>query len=551
MTATLSHLLLRAADAHPDRPAVWSSTGELTYAELRNRSMRLASALVEHGIEPGDRVVIALTKDLALPVAIFGTLLAGGAYVPIDYLTPPARAHVIAADAEPVAVISGSRTLQAMVLGGASPIDDGPTDNTPALHWLGRRWFDPDRSPERLPASVRLSELQQRDQWRSPVAVPASALAYILYTSGSTGRPKGVAHTNASAMAFVQWAVDAVGLTETDVVSQHASPSFDLSVFDFFGAAMAAARLALVPASTFGRVATLCRFIVSTGVTVWYSVPSALLRASAAEPLAVLKGSALRQVIFAGEEIPVGPLGVLWQNLPPSCRVANWYGPTETNVCTFHDLTALDVDGGGPIPIGKPCPYARKVPTLAAGDRAVMETNGGMPGELLVAADTLMSGYWKLPAATSRVFSAGPDGRAYYATGDLISVDDARGLTFRGRVDRQLKVRGHRVQPEEVEHVLEQRVEVDEAAVVKHRRGDVDVLAAVVRLADGQALEHDAVIAHCSRFLPPYMVPDVILPVAELPRGSRGKADYKAVLELVESERDDVGPLEHSGAEQL
>jgi amino acid adenylation domain-containing protein len=537
MTSTLSHLLLQAADAHPDRPAVSSSPSELIYADLCDRSLRLARALVEHGIEPGDRVVIALPKDVALPVAIFGTLLAGGAYVPIDYLTPPARAHVIAADADPVAVISSSRSMQAMVLGDSSPPHDGPSDNTPAMHWLGRGGFGPERSPERQPVSLSLSGLQQFDPLRLPVEVPSSALAYILYTSGSTGRPKGVAHTNASALAFVCWAVDAVGLKETDVVSQHASVSFDLSVFDFFGAAMASARLALVPASTFGRAAALCRFIVSSGITVWYSVPSALLGASAAESLAVLKGSALRQVIFAGEEIPVGPLQALWQSLPPSCRVANWYGPTETNVCTFHDLTVLDVDRGGPIPIGRPCPYAAM--SLVAENGAVISS--GAAGELLVASDTLMSGYWKLPAATSRAFSTGPDGRRYYATGDLVSRDDARGFTFRGRVDRLLKVRGHRVQPEEVEHVLQQRAEIDEAAVVKHRRGELEVLAAVVCLADGEALEPDAVIDHCRRFLPPYMVPDVILPVAELPRGARGKADYNAVLELVESQCKELG----------
>jgi amino acid adenylation domain-containing protein len=539
VTSTLAQLLVQAAEAHPDRTAVWSPAGELTYADLYDRSMRLARALVEHGIEPGDRVVIALAKDVALPVAIFGTLLAGGAYVPVDYLTPPARAHAIAADAEAVAVVSCLRTMRAMVLGDAYPAHDGPGDNSPALHWLGRDWFDPERSPERRPVSERLGRIQRLGRWRSPVEVPASALAYILYTSGSTGRPKGVAHTNASALAFVRWAADAVGLTENDVLSQHASPSFDLSVLDFFGAAMAGARLALVPASTFGRVASLCRFIVATGVTVWYSVPSALLRASGAESLALLQGSALRQIIFAGEEIPVGPLRVLWHNLPPPCQVANWYGPTETNVCTFHDVTALDVDSGDPIPIGRPCPYART--SLTAEDGAVMPD--GAAGELLVASDTLMSGYWKLPDATSRVFSTGPDGRVYYATGDLVSRDAARGLTFRGRVDRLLKVRGHRVQPEEVEHVLEQRAEIDEAAVVKHRRGDVDTLAAVVRLTGGGALEHDAVIGHCRRFLPPYMVPDVILPVAELPRSPRGKADYRTVLELVESHRDDLGPL--------
>jgi acyl-coenzyme A synthetase/AMP-(fatty) acid ligase len=381
--------------------------------------------------------------------------------------------------------------------------------------------------------------IQQFGQLRSPVRVPASALAYILYTSGSTGRPKGVAHTNASALAFIRWAADAVGLEENDILSQHASPSFDLSVFDFFGSAMAAARLALVPTSTFGRIASLCRFIGAAGVTVWYSVPSALLRASATESLALLRGSALRQVIFAGEEIPVGALRILWQNLPPSCRIANWYGPTETNVCTFHDLTAPDVRSGGPIPIGRPCPYAST--SLAAGDDAV--TSNGAAGELLVASDTLMSGYWKLPDATSRVFSTGPDGRVYYATGDLVS-RDASGFTFRGRVDRLLKVRGHRVQPEEVEHVLEQRAEIDEASVVKHRRGDLDVLAAVVRLAGGGALEPDAVIGHCSRLLPPYMVPDVILPVGDLPRGTRGKVDYHAVLELVKSHHDALGRVE-------
>jgi L-proline---[L-prolyl-carrier protein] ligase len=520
MTSTLSHLLLQAADAHPDRPAVWSSTSEQTYAELYNRSMRLARALVEHGIEPGDRVVICLAKDVALPVAIFGTLLAGAAYVPIDYLTPPARARAIAADAEAVAVVSSPRTMRAMVLGDAHPAHDGPADNSPALHWLGRGWS----GGERQPVSESLHRIPPLDQSRSPVEVPASSLAYILYTSGSTGRPKGVAHTHASALAFVRWAAEAVGLKENDVLSQHASPSFDLSVFDFFGAAMAAAQLALVPHTTFGRVSSLCRFIAEAGVTVWYSVPSALLRASGADSLALLQGSALRQIIFAGEEIPTGPLRVLWRNLPPSCRVANWYGPTETNVCTFYDLTAFDVDTGETISIGMPCPYASTWLTV----------QDGAAGELLVASDTLMSGYWKLPDATSRVFSTGPDGRVYYATGDLVS-REGRGLTFRGRVDRLLKVRGHRVQPEEVEHVLEQRAEIDEAAVVKYRQGDVDMLAAVVRVAGGAALEHDAVIGHCRRFLPPYMVPDVVLPVGELPRGARGKTDYEAVLELVES----------------
>ena len=504
--------------------------------------MRLANALVEYGIEPGDRVVIALSKNLALPIAIFGTLMAGGAYVPIDYLTPPTRAHAIAADAEPVAVVSGMRMMRAIC--DAYPAHDDSGDNSPALHWLGRGWFDPERPRERRPVSESLGQLKQ-GHLRSPVKVTPSALAYILYTSGSTGRPKGVAHTNASALAFVRWAVDAVGIKDDDVLSQHASPSFDLSVFDFFGAAMSSARLALVPDSTFGRVASLCRFIVATGVTVWYSVPSALLRASTVESLTLLQSSALRQIIFAGEEIPAGPLRVLWHNLPPSCRVANWYGPTETNVCTFHDVTALDVASEDPIPIGRPCPYA--ITSLATEDGTVKSNSAA--GVLLVASDTLMSQYWKLPDATSRVFSTAADGRVYYATGDLVS-RDARGFIFQGRVDRLLKVRGHRVQPEEVEHVLEQRPEINEAVVVKHRRGDLDVLAAVVCLAVGAALEPDEVVSHCCKLLPTYMVPDVLLAVAALPRDPRGKTDYRAALELVEAHRVNLGQVGQSAGGQ-
>ena len=534
MIATLSHLIVDAAVSHPQRAAVSSSKDELTYSDLFDRSMRLARALVDHGLEPGDRVVIALPKDVALPVAIFGTLLAGGAYVPIDYLTPSARAHTIAEDAEPVAVISGARTMRAMLVGSADTAHHDRNDIAPALHWLGRGWFDPETPRAREPVSVSLTHVQQLDPLPSPVSVSPTTLAYILYTSGSTGQPKGVAHTHASALAFVQWAVDEASLDETDVLSQHASPSFDLSIFDFFGAAMASARLAFVPESTFGRIPSVCRFIVAAGVTTWYSVPSALLRENAARSLGMLQASVLRQVIFAGEEIPVAPLRALWHSLPPACRVANWYGPTETNVCTFHRITPLDVDSGDPIPIGQPCPYADILIVPHDGSFASNIT----PGELLVDSETLMAGYWKRPDDTSRVLTTGPDGRVYYATGDLVSRRDAHRLVFSSRTDRLLKVRGHRVQPEEVERVLELRADIEEAVVVKYRRADVDVLAAVICLTGEGALDLDEVTDHCAKFLPSYMAPDLFLTVAELPRGARGKVDYHAALELVESRRD-------------
>src|SRR6185437_13531527 len=181
--------------------AVSSGSAELTYRELRDRALRLAGALVEHGIKPGDRVAIALPKDASLPVAIFGTLLAGAVYVPIDYQSPAARAHVIAVDAEPVAVICDRRRLHGIVFGDAAPASGDRRDSAPALHWLGAGWFSPERPAACLPVSTSLADLGQLDPLGSPVEVPPSTLAYILYTSGSTGTPKGVAHTHASGLA--------------------------------------------------------------------------------------------------------------------------------------------------------------------------------------------------------------------------------------------------------------------------------------------------------------------------------------------------------------
>jgi acyl-coenzyme A synthetase/AMP-(fatty) acid ligase len=358
--------------------------------------------------------------------------------------------------------------------------------------------------------------------------VDSKAKAYILYTSGSTGRPKGVVHTHRSALAFVQWATDHLGLEAEDVLSQHASPSFDLTVFDFFCSAMAAASLVSIPEWMFGQVPKTCRFIAETGITVWYSVPSALLRGGGLTSLRGLSSSALRHVIFAGEVIPKKAINEFVRHLPSGCAVSNWYGPTETNVCTFHKLEATDLDLGMPVPIGIPCPYVQI--RLCSKAKEETETSGG---ELLVASETLMEGYWKIEQLTAKVCTEEHDGQRYYKTGDVVSYDRGR-LQFLGRKDRMLKVRGYRVQPEEIEQVLQAHANVSEAAAVIIRDEGIDKLAAAVVVTSNL---RDAVLAdlerHCAEMLPRYMVPSTIILVESLPRGSRGKVDFEALSKLI------------------
>jgi amino acid adenylation domain-containing protein len=532
--AMLADLLLDAAERHPDGTALITPAGRVTYAELRARALRLAARLVEAGVGPGDRVAIWLPKCAELQISIFGTLLTGACYVPLDYGTPAARTRIIVEDADPKAVVCTDRMA-------TCTFDDLPRPSADDADEPGQN------AARRILVCVRAAATSTGSTGASwagaipwaqamttePLAGPGGgdpfARAYILYTSGSTGRPKGVVHTHESALTFVRWAAGHLGLDSADVLSQHASPSFDLTVFDFFCSAAVAATLVLVPEWMFGQVGKTSRFIVDKGITVWYSVPSALLRGGGEKFLGMLSESSLRRVVFAGEVIPKNALRTLMRQLPPGCTVSNWYGPTETNVCTFHDVTTSDAESTRPVPIGLPCPYAViRVDGLDAADQA----DAGNPrGELLVDSPSVMTGYWGLYELTAQAFVRGDAGRLY-KTGDVVEVRDGR-LTFLGRNDRLVKVRGNRVQPEEVEAVLRQHENVAEASVVVVREGGVEKLVAAVVTTGAEDEVLDTLMRRCAELFPAYLMPSSVVRLASLPRGDRGKIDLSMLSELL------------------
>jgi amino acid adenylation domain-containing protein len=516
----LQGLLRRAVARHPDRPAVVDGGHALSYAELGARSARLANLLLELGVRRGDRVAIYLDKSAASVVAIYGVLEAGGAYVPLDPQAPTSRLAFIARDCGVEVVLTAKAKAHAwleLVAQGA-PIG--------AIVVLDAT--DDDLEPVSVPG-VRIVAATAMD--RLPASPPAPPtidqdLAYILYTSGSTGVPKGVMLSHLNALTFVRWAAELCDLGPNDRLSSHAPLHFDLSIFDVFAAAAAGASVVLVPPQALVFPVEAARFIRDERITVWYSVPSALSMLVRRGGLEGGDFPTLRVLLFAGEVFPTKYLRRLMELLP-STRFVNLYGPTETNVCTFHEVETPPI-GDEPIPIG----------TAIANTEVFVVADDGSPcrdgevGELYVRGAGVMQGYWGDADRTSRSLVVRPAGSgprdAAYRTGDLVHLDARGRCRLVGRRDGQIKSRGYRIELGDIEAALYAHPDVLECAVtatpdelITHR-----IRAHVVTRAP---LEQAELQRFCGSRIPHYMVPESIEFHRELPKTSTGKVDRQVL----------------------
>ncbi|HKM78418.1 MAG TPA: amino acid adenylation domain-containing protein [Candidatus Bathyarchaeia archaeon] len=530
----LHQFLATTARRSPDQTAVVFGERSLSYGVLDVLTNQLARVLRARGVGSGDRVGIYVSKSIASVVSVFAILKTGACYVPLDPKAPAQRLAYIVRDSGIKILLTSS--MKAMDIQTMFP-DDCPLSTVVLV--------DCDVPLKTLPIPMPTGVTSV--QWNEVIKQPTTSLpenltvetdtAYILYTSGSTGTPKGVMISHRNSLTFVNWATECVGLTAADRVSNHAPLHFDLSTFDIFASCRAGATIILVPEDTSTFPVQLVKLIERERITVWYSVPTALT-------LMVLYGnltshhlSCLRTIIFAGEVFPTKYLQKLMIALPRA-RYMNWYGPSETNVCTFYEVPQLEPERTAPIPIGKACANSEVFAVNRVGSKV---TKAGESGELYVRGPSLMQGYLGQPEKTSKVLVRNPFNSLFdewvYRTGDIVTLDVDGNYVYQGREDGMIKTRGYRVELGEIETVLYGHPAIREVAALAAPDELLgNRLCAIISLHDGKTLTREDVLAFCNKRLPRYMLPDVIEFRETIPKTSTGKIDRMSLAQSISSQ---------------
>jgi amino acid adenylation domain-containing protein len=519
-TTALHHYLRESARRVPEHVAVVEpGAGTITYAAIDKLSDQVCDWLRTSGVQPGDRVGLYLRKSIDAVAAIYGILKAGAAYVPVDAGAPPSRNAYILHNCAVSALVVETRFEEQLKAEHAS-LSDAPLPPTLRLGTVG--------AGRGVSSALQQSGVRRSVDRYAAAPTAAGDLAYILYTSGSTGRPKGVMLSHDNAVSFVDWCSELLRPQAGDRFSSHAPFHFDLSILDIHVSIKHGATLVLVGEDVGKDPERLAQLIAAERITIWYSAPSILALLGQFGKLGECDLSALRIILFAGEVFPIKHLRALTQLLPDR-RYINLYGPTETNVCTFHEVRLPIADAQSqPVPIGVSCSHLQcKVvneqgAAVAAGDE----------GELVVAGRGVMQGYWALPEQTARAFLIDGAGQRWYRTGDLVFEDKDGNYVYVGRRDRMVKRRGYRVELGEIESGLYRHPLVKEAAVVAV--ADEDAGVRIKAFLSCQQAKRPSLIEmkrFCAQHLPLYMIPDVFVWQEALPRTSTDKLDYQRLAE--------------------
>jgi amino acid adenylation domain-containing protein len=514
MAYVLQQLLSNSATRFPEKTAVWARGRTISYRELDGRSNQLAHLLRQRGVRKGDRVGLFFPKCVESIVSMFAVLKAGAVYVPLDPQAPVDRIGYIISNCGIRVLITQDekrRTLDVATresLDVCVVIDDAREsgNGTGVVPWSALSEYPASRPPE--------------------VALTETDLAYILYTSGSTGRPKGVMLSHQNALTFVEWCADKFQITQEDRLSNHAPLHFDLSVFDVYNAIETGATVYLVTEEIALFPTTLQKFIETHQISVWYSVPSALVLLLLHADLKAAKLTHLRTILFAGEVFPMKYLKQLAELLP-AVELDNLYGPTETNVCTYYKVDSERLSSMDKLPIGIAC---ENTEVFAVNDQDEIVTKPGESGELYVRGPSVTYGYWEDLEKTKKMvvpnrFQSNFEEKIY-RTGDLVTLAEDGNYYFVGRRDSMIKSRGYRIELGEIESALLSHPAVREAAALAIPDEVVgNRIKAVVAAHVLESVGVAELQKHCSTRIPKYMIPEFIEFRESLPKTSTGKVD--------------------------
>lgn len=513
----LYQLFERSVRDHPDRVAVERGSAALTYRELEDGAAAVAGEIVRRGLGRRAKVALYAVRDPRTYAAYLGILRASCAVVPLgpDISASRAAAALAAADVKLAFGVSPTEAMR----GQAAPCV--PLDDLPAAE----------------PAPV----------W----AAEPDDYAYILFTSGSTGAPKGVPLSHRNALAYVEHAIAAHGVTPDSRLSHTFELTFDPSVFDMFAAWGSGATM-VVPGSM--ELMMPVRYVNRHRITHWFSVPSAVTTALQIGGLPAGSMPHLRHSQFIGEQLTYNQVQA-WHGAAPNGRIVNTYGPTELTVaCAEYELPAdpasWPVTSNGTVPIGTVYPHLESV--LIDDDGASRE------GELCVRGVQRFDGYLD-PAQDEGRFLDFDGSRAtapndlpvrpdhWYRTGDRVRTENGL-LVHLGRLDRQVKVRGYRIELGEVEAALRAHPGIVEASVEVVDFNRTTGLCAVLA---GERCSETQLQQSLSGTLPPYMLPDAYLWRDELPLNANGKIDHAKVEEIAQASLDEAASPGDTATERL
>ncbi|MFF4317105.1 amino acid adenylation domain-containing protein [Streptomyces sp. NPDC001507] len=499
---SLGELFVRQVAETPDAPAVTDGAVTLTYAQLDALASRFAHEVIGRGVRPGDAVGVLLERSIATVTTVLGLIKAGAVYVPLDVRYPADRIRHVLADTGARLLITDERSV--------------PESGAEAVELLH---IESPRSHGTDPGDPR-------------VGVGSGDVAYVMYTSGSTGAPKGivVTHRNVAALALDP----RFDRSAHERVLLHSPAAFDASTYELWVPLLSGGTVVVAPAGDLD-VPALRHTVSSQDITALW-LTSSLLNVVAEHAVDALSG--VRQVWSGGEAVSGATVQRL-QEACPALTVVDGYGPTETTTFATRHPVPRPYTGGATVPIGRPMANTR-VYVLDAHLRPVVPQ---VCGELYVAGDGLARGYLNKPGMTAERFVADPyglePGGRMYRTGDLVRVNAGGDLEYMGRADQQVKVRGFRIEPGEIENVLTDHPAIGQAAVVAHhdQTGSTRLIAYVVP----DTGETPADLREFVRQrLPEYMAPSTYVTLDRLPLTANGKLDRAALPEPDQGARADV-----------
>ncbi|GAA2987852.1 amino acid adenylation domain-containing protein [Streptosporangium longisporum] len=475
---SLPALFLATCAEHPERPAVTCGPRTLSYRELADAAGSLAAELGRRGVGRGELVGVRVARSVDVAVAVLGVMLAGAAYVPLDPRYPAGRLRLMTEECR----ISH-------VVGDSVPV-----------------WGHP-------PAVV-------------PPTLHTDDTAYVIYTSGSTGRPKGCVVTHGNVLSLLEAALPLFDIGPDDRWALFHSVNFDLSVWEMWGALATGGTVVVVDEDASLDPGELIGLLIRERVTVLNQVPSVFRMLAEAHEDEGRPPLPLRYLIFGGDAVDLEGTARFLAGLPPGAGpvAVNMYGITETTVhATFKELDPATLHGANPSPIGRPLPNLG----ITLRDPDGSEVPDGEAGEIWVSGAGVAAGYLGRDELTAERFVV-VDGVRHYRSGDLARRVPGGELQYLSRIDRQVKLRGMRIELPEIEVVLRACAGVRDAAVLLETDDAVGELL-VAYVAAGDAFDLGRARAECARVLPSHMVPTRFERLATLPLSPSGKVDHRAL----------------------